>query len=59
MPFVKYAGQTVTDSLEEYLFWFEQKGLASELRPLLQPCLALKLNFLMGNQKNRTSIVAQ
>ncbi|MBW3695984.1 hypothetical protein EK599_09770 [Vibrio sp. T187] len=47
MPFGKYAGRVLIDLPEEYLLWFDKKGLPSgELGDLLKLCLALKIEGL-------------
>lgn len=47
MPFGKYAGSTLIDLPEEYLFWFQKNGFPQgELGELMKFCLDLKIEGL-------------
>jgi len=49
MPFGKYAGRSLVDLPEAYLFWFEKKGFPpGELGELMKFCLDLKIEGLDG-----------
>lgn len=47
MPFGKYAGRTLVDLPEEYLFWFQKHEFPKgELGDLMKLCLELKIEGL-------------
>lgn len=47
MPFGKYQGKVLMDLPEEYLLWFQKKGLPEgRLGLLLGLCLEIKINGL-------------
>jgi len=47
MPFGKYAGRTLLDLPEEYLFWFQKNEFPQgELGMLMKLCLELKIEGL-------------
>ena len=47
MPFGKYQGRFIIDLPEEYLLWFQQKGMPQgELGKLLQLALEIKIEGL-------------
>ena len=49
MPFGKYAGRTLIDLPEEYLFWFQKNEFPQgELGKLMRLCLELKIEGLDG-----------
>ena len=49
MPFGKYQGRILMDLPEDYLLWFQGKGLPEgRLGMLLGLCLEIKINGLEG-----------
>ncbi len=47
MPFGKYGGKVLMDLPEEYLLWFQKKGMPEgRLGMLLGLCLEIKINGL-------------
>ncbi len=49
MPFGKYQGKVLMDLPEDYLLWFQGKGLPEgRLGMLLGLCLEIKINGLEG-----------
>ena len=49
MPFGKYQGKVLIDLPEDYLLWFQGKGLPEgRLGMLLGLCLEIKINGLEG-----------
>lgn len=49
MPFGKYKGKVLMDLPEDYLLWFQGKGLPEgRLGMLLGLCLEIKINGLEG-----------